>query len=71
MLENVVRIAKLGEAVKDISVAENATVGEALTLAGYDATGYDLRINNLTASLEITLRNGDVVTLVPAIRGGC
>ncbi len=67
--EIMVKVAKLGGVVKEVMLTEGSSVEAALTAAGIDRTGCDLRVNG--RSEYGSLRNGDMITLVPAFKGGC
>ena len=69
-MEKFIKIAKLGTAVKEFFVSNGTTVDTALALAEFDATGQDIRVNGVPADLDQTLEDGDIVTLIPAIKGG-
>lgn len=63
-----VKIAKLGSAVKEVFLEDGADEAAALTAAGVDATGFQVRVNGRTPCG--TLKDGDTVTLVPQVKGG-
>jgi sulfur carrier protein ThiS len=67
-----VRMLQLGRRVVEHSTASGTTLGTALEQAGFDpsAPGVDVRVNAATADPGYVLRDGDVVTLVPRIKGG-
>lgn len=67
-MSKTVKVAKLGAAVVELFLDDNATIDQAISAAGLDKTGYDVRVNGRTSCG--TLNNGDMVTLVPAIKGG-
>jgi sulfur carrier protein ThiS len=64
----IVKVAQLGSAVKEVAIEDNSPVAQALTAAGVSASGFQIRVNGREATA--TLRAGDVITLVPAIKGG-
>lgn len=64
-----VKVAKLGGEVKEVLVSEGSSLDSVLGIVGFDKTGFDVRVNG--RSEYGTLKNGDMVTLVPAIKGGC
>ena len=63
-----IKVAKLGSAVKEVMMDEGASVEQAVSAAGMSPTGYQVRVNGRTPCGA--LRDGDTVTLVPAIKGG-
>lgn len=66
-----VRVAKLGEEVKTVTVVEEATVKSALEKAGYEPREKDvLMVNGEEAGPETEIHENDIVTLVPKVKGG-
>lgn len=65
-----IKVAKLGEKVKEFFLEEGKTVQDVLELAGFRTRGFDLRINGNPAKLTDVLADGDIVTLIPKIKGG-
>ena len=66
-----VRILQLGRRVIEHAGGPGLTVGSALEAVGLAAAeGLDLRVNGAPAEGATLLRNGDVVTLIPRIKGG-
>jgi|WetSurMetagenome_2_1015567.scaffolds.fasta_scaffold01396_24 sulfur carrier protein ThiS len=67
--EIMVKVAKLGTAVKEVMLGEGSSVNDALEAAEMEATGFQVRVNGREAG-GACLRSGDVITLVPAVKGG-
>jgi molybdopterin converting factor small subunit len=66
-----VRILQLGRQVIDHRAKAGQTVGAALGATGIEVgAGMDLRVNGVAADGETPLRDGDVVTIIPRIKGG-
>ena len=70
-----VKIAPLGKSVTEVTVEEGTSIRNAIAAAAATGrttvTGYeDLRRNGLPAKLDDAVKNGDIITLVPAIKGG-
>lgn len=65
-----VKVARLGTAVQEIALTEGQTVGQALLAADLAVENEEVRVNNTSASESTVLRNGDIVTLVPKVKGG-
>jgi sulfur carrier protein ThiS len=63
-----VKVAKLGSAVVTVMLEDNASTAAALAAAGMDATGFQARVNGAVS--DAPLKDGDTITLVPAIKGG-
>lgn len=66
-----VGIGTLGQAVRQFSLAEGATVADLLIAADMSAEGFTFRIaGNGDVSKDTVLENGEVVVLVPAVKNG-
>ena len=66
-----VRILQLGRGVREHAGPPGLTLGAALGAVGLaGATGLDVRVNGAPAEGDTVLRDGDVVTLIPRIKGG-
>ena len=72
MAEIFVKVARLGSRVTEVYLPDSgeATVAAALAAAEVDPGGYDLRVNGAPTTPSAVLADGDVVTLVPPIKGG-
>ena len=70
-MPNIVKVAKLGDVVKEVALSEGATVQTALEAAGYNVEeGYTVTLNGETTSTDTTLKGGDIIILTPKIEGG-
>jgi putative ubiquitin-RnfH superfamily antitoxin RatB of RatAB toxin-antitoxin module len=65
-----VKVARLGTAVQELALTDGSKVSDALAAADLGVENEDIRINNTTASQDSVLRDGDIVTLVPKVKGG-
>jgi len=66
-----IKVAKLGGEVFDVEVEESSNVSAVLTAASQEVHNEDLvMVNGSRATLETEVNEGDVVTLVPRVRGG-
>ncbi len=66
-----VRILQLGRQVTEYRGYPGETVATALAaLTLQVGPGVDVRVNGVAANGTTTLRDGDVVTLIPRIKGG-
>ena len=66
-----VRILQLGRQVIDHWAEPGQTVGAALDATGIElGPGMDLRVDGVPADGETPLNDGDVVTIIPRIKGG-
>ena len=65
-----VKVARLGNTVQEVALNEGASVQDALTAADLAVDGEDVRVNSSNAGLSDELSNGDIVTLVPKVKGG-
>ena len=65
-----IKVAKVGSKVSEVALDTGATVGDALKAAGMTETGFEIRLNGAPSNTAAIVRNGDIVTLVPQIKGG-
>ena len=66
-----VKVARLGTAVQEVALEDGASVQAALNAASLELAGSEeIRINESTSSLTDELDDGDIVTLVPKVKGG-
>jgi len=69
-----VKVAQLGKAVKEVYLEANGmtpTVRDALRAAEITVpSGHAPRVSGEAATLDTALEDGDVVTLVPSVKGG-
>ena len=65
-----VKVARLGTAVQELALTPNAKVSDALEAAGLTVENEDIRVNNSASATTTVLNDGDIVTLVPKVKGG-
>lgn len=65
-----VKVARLGSSVEEVALENGSTVEQALEAAGLVVENEEIRVNSSNASSTSTLSNGDIVTLVPKVKGG-
>ena len=66
-----VKILRLGHSAHHTEAPEGSTVGDILSTAGVPCDGYSLTVNGLGAGPNASVVDGDVITLVPKVEGGC
>lgn len=66
-----IKVLKLGHSTRHVDVPAGATVSQALSQAEMGHQGYSLTLNGLGVGPETQLSEGDIVTLVPKVEGGC
>jgi len=67
----IVKVARLGTAVQEVALSDGTRVSDALVAAGLDQdTNEDIRVNSSSASLDSSVSDGDIVTLIPKVKGG-
>ena len=66
----IIKVARLGTAVQDVALTDGAKVEDALVAAGLEVDGEEIRVNQSSASTSSALSDGDIVTLVPKVKGG-
>jgi hypothetical protein len=67
---DVVRVVVLGRSVRRVPVVPGTSLGVLLEEADIDAGGRDLHVNGRAADLDTPVSPGDLVTVIPRIRGG-
>ncbi|MBI2873487.1 MAG: MoaD/ThiS family protein [Firmicutes bacterium] len=65
-----VRLVQLGKGVLRKSVAQGTTVGQLLQQTALSTARMELRVNGKLAEVDRVLHDGDLITLVPLIKGG-
>lgn len=65
-----VRVAQLGKGIFNLNAPSSVPVRYALQQAGINAESMDIRINGKPVTMETMLVNGDLLTVVPQIKGG-
>jgi len=65
-----IKVARLGTAVQEVALSAGQTVGDALLAADLNVDNEEIRVNQRTASESDSLNEGDLVTLVPKVKGG-
>jgi len=66
-----VKVVKMGGDVSIVNLKEGSTVDKALESAGMlDTSGYSIRVNGLEPCKDQALHEGNLVVLVPEVRGG-
>ena len=65
-----IKIARLGTAVSELAAVEGWTVSSALEASDLEVENEDIRVNNNAANEATVLHDGDIVTLVPKVKGG-
>lgn len=65
-----VTVVQLGRGVLALTVDHGTTVGAVLRDEGIPVDGVEVRLNSAATALERELADGDLVTVVPLIRGG-
>lgn len=69
--QKIAKVARLGTAVREVAVADDATVAQALEAADIDIDNEDVRVDGQSASLETRLTSANpLVTIVPKVKGG-
>ena len=66
-----VKVLRLGHSAMVIDVPAGSSIEEALDSQEIPRHGYSISVNGLGAGAHAALGEGDVVTLVPKVEGGC
>ena len=66
-----VKVLCLGRAAKEVQLSEGATVEQAITESGFPKdSAYSRHVNGSHCVDSDILNDGDVLTLVPQVKGG-
>jgi sulfur carrier protein ThiS len=65
-----IRIVQLGRGVFKYAADEGATIADGLDAAGISVEHMDVRVRGRPAKVEDPLQDGDLVTVIPLIKGG-
>lgn len=66
-----VKVLCLGRSAREIELSDGSSVETAIATAGYPKeSSYSRHINGHPSFDSDTLQNGDVLTLVPQVKGG-
>lgn len=68
--QNCVKVARLGDRVQEVILADNATVQDALDAADINVDNEEIRLDNTTVGLNTRVRDKQLVTVVPKVKGG-
>lgn len=68
--QKTVRVARLGSAVVEVAVADDASVQNALDAADVTLGNEDVRINSRSVSTSDRIGSADLITIVPKVKGG-
>jgi sulfur carrier protein ThiS len=68
--QELVKIAQVGKKVEEVCIEEGTTIAEALKIAGVKADGLDMRLNGDECDENDEVEDGDIITLIPKIKGG-
>jgi len=70
-MESFAKIYRLGGEVKTFDISSYKTVGEAITGTGNELKdGEAVRVNGEDVELNEEVVDGDVITIVPKVKGG-
>jgi sulfur carrier protein ThiS len=70
MSEKFVKVAKLGQEVKEFYFDNGATIASIFRAGGISSTGFAVRLNGRESNVDRIVSDGDIITLVPKIKGG-
>lgn len=65
-----IKVAELGQASTEVTLENSATAADAIRAASKSSEGKAIRRNGKDISADTTLRDGDVLVLVPSVKGG-
>lgn len=65
-----VKVVQLGRGVLACEVDRDSTVADVLSAQNVPVDGAEVRVNSASTALDQRLEDGDLVTVVPLIKGG-
>ena len=65
-----IRVVVLGRAVMRVPCPEGTPLAALIEAAGIEVGGRDVHVNGRARSLDQPLEDGDLVTVIPRVRGG-
>jgi len=68
--QKIIKVARLGTAVREVAVDDSATVRDALAAADIQVENEEVRIDNRSANMSDRIGSGTLVTIVPKVKGG-
>lgn len=68
--EAAARVVVLGRSVRRVPVTPGTALRVLLEAAEVDPAGRDLHVNGRPAALDTPIQAGDLVTVIPRVRGG-
>lgn len=67
-----VKVAAMGEVVKEVMLKDGQTIEDALDAAGFSPDdSEDLQMNGRNVELEDAVERDSIITLNPQVDGGC
>ncbi len=70
MKDKLIKIARLGRKTEEFYVDNGTTVSDLISMSSFSSRGCQIRVNGVPANSDQVLEDGDIVTLIPMIRGG-
>ena len=65
-----IRVVQLGRGLQKHAAAPDATVGDVLEAVGISSKGMEIRVGGRRATQADHLKDGDLITVIPKIKGG-
>lgn len=67
----IIKVAPIGEATREVTVAAGTTVQEALNIAGVELNGRSITLNGSEIGASTVLTAGGTLFLMNKAKGGC
>ena len=64
-----IKVAQLGQEVREFAVEDSADVGSILATAGISPSG-DIKVNGVSVDITSAVENNAVISLIPKVEGG-
>lgn len=65
-----VKVARLGGEVQEFALEDGSTVQDALDRADIEVNGDSIEVNNVRVTETQEIEDGDVIAVIPNIKGG-
>jgi len=69
-MERIVKVGQMPGRITEVVCQDTTTISEVLSLAGFDPTGYEVKVDSTTITdLNVTVGDASLVILVKQVKG--
>lgn len=68
-MERTVKVGKMPGRINEVLVSEETTIGQAIELAGLEATGYDIKVDGVVKSESDLVEDANLIVLAQRVKG--